>query len=50
MPLGVLCTEAGVQQEMLSKSEGFCYPKPSTADFQVVITRTYPHKFVLLEV
>ena len=50
MPVVVLCTETGVRQEVPSKSEGFKYPKPSTGNFQVVVTRTYPCKFGFSEV
>ena len=35
---------------MSSKSEGFWYPKPSTGNFQVVITRMHPRIFVRFEV
>ena len=42
-------TEAGVQQEVSSKSLGSRYPKPSTDKRQVVITRTYHRTFVLSE-
>ena len=40
----VLGADAGVQQEVSSKTEGFWYLKPSSDNFPVAITRTYPCK------
>jgi hypothetical protein len=42
-------SKAGVQQEVWSKPEEFWSTRPSADNFQVVITRMYPHKSVLSE-